>query len=158
MPNWHYNGCSQWNLLLAVHWTRLSRAQFEFLSDSLSCDDTLLSPLTTPLPFPFPNHTQSVIATGNYAAILPAILSLPFCDLVSSLPFGYMLYEVIVIIIAHTQSRCYWTQTPCTLCSTFCSASLLPATFCLTSVKNKCNLLLPICQKHKNQGIRQNIK
>lgn len=93
--------------------------------------------------------------TGNYAAILPSY----FLDLAHASreywrggrPFWF--YEVIAIIVVHTQKtlintivvHLVWRR------ETFHSRSL-PPFFFPSHAKNKCNLLLPICQKRKGKS------
>lgn len=109
-----------------VHWTcwqQVQRAQLECFC--------IVSPIRFDLSW-----------TGNYAAILLSYFLDPWEG-------GLLwLYEVIAIIVAHTLQTWINTITIQHLVWRRFSGPL-PALSSPSHAKNKCNLLLPICQKRK---------
>lgn len=144
MSNWHYNGCPPARILVAL----LRSAQL-----CIECIE--------------PAATKSRGYNWNFCIVSPfALICLepetmqPFFLAISwtwrtpleSEGKPLWLYEVIAIIVAHTQKtfvntivvHLVWRR------ETFHSQSLL-LVFSPSHAKNKCNLLLPICQKRKGE-------
>jgi len=158
MPNWHYNGCFHWNLLLAVHWTYLSRAQFEFLCDSVavvvpsSLSHSLSPSFSSVSPSPGTKRHRNRKLCSHFA-----IYPLWLCP-------APWLNEVIVIIIAHTSKTLLINTNAVHLVwilnerARSCLPLVFFLHFCFTRVKNKFNLLLPICRKNRQKRKIRKIK